>query len=194
MIDVSVFDIDQDFFFKYNSTKNMDELEANKKIEENKSEFTEFFSPKHLIEKYSIRNKPYFIFRNHEEALYKIRELDLNNIKLLHFDAHDDLERDDQESTLNKGNWVSFLINERRCSSVDWITPNFDGIKNFNDKTALGTSFNLTVCGLENHPWAGRIDYVFYTLSPEFCVHQKFILEFVEEMERDLLNKNTILL
>lgn len=86
--DSVVFDIDQDFFFnvKKDAERPSEQLRY-------KKDFVQTIDVRSLLIKYRLFEKPYYIFRSHEEAYWKIKELNLKNIKLLHFDAHDDLDR-----------------------------------------------------------------------------------------------------
>ncbi len=168
-----ILDIDQDFFFTpafygkqteaYRETKHM----------------KQWVSPQEILDRYEIKGMGCKIFTNHNQVLDDILENGYSNIKLIHLDAHSDIEIDENGVVKKSdepavGNWVNYLINNGLCMSIDWVYNN----------PICGNKFPVHSFDYFSHTWHGKIDLVYYTLSPEWCPPNNLIDEFKKGMFR----------
>ncbi|MFW6226456.1 MAG: hypothetical protein ACOC3V_05820 [bacterium] len=165
-----ILDIDQDFFFTY---------EGESKTQTGEPEdFIEQITIQDVLKKYDSENAPFKIFSQHDEVYYEIHRMKIKDIHLIHLDRHDDLERDEYNSKcINLGNWISYLINDEIVKIVDWVSfqdLNISQDKKFNEK-----KYTLNSQNYFNHQPL-NIDYIFFTLSPEFVPHHNNFLKFIE--------------
>lgn len=184
-----IFDLDQDFFFLPRVLDaNTGEDSIENKIWRYKNQ-EQVIDAKKIVDKYNIKRKNYTIFRNHQQVFYYIKNNYGKIDKLLHFDAHSDIE-DSNSNFLSIGNWIQYLINEDICNDIDWITPDFNYLGKFINsigkqtimKTNKGVEYKLYVSDINSHKWEQHIDEVLITVSPEFCPNNGLINEIINFM------------
>lgn len=179
-----ILDIDQDFFFYpplYGSLEEVKELNhLNQKL---------IYRPIDIINRYNIRKKPYKIFKNHNEVALDIISKNYKNheVKLIHLDAHHDLTiKNNNEVVMIKyheitiANWINYLIFHEILSSIDYIYYNIE--ENQKILKAWETEILWSEFSFDKHTFKGPIDYVYYTLSSEWCPENNLVDEFKEEM------------
>ncbi len=173
-----VLDIDQDFMFNCPS--------QTKRIED----YVRLYYLREILDRFNVgKGTPYRLFIDHDEVLWDCRQQNYRNIELIHVDRHDDIPlgpkaiKHDQE-TGNKphlGNWISHLIDDGRCSYVEWIGQHTKGTY---EMERLETPFNhtpFTLCQstLASTQFSKPIDLVYYTVSPGFSPTNIDVLEFI---------------
>jgi hypothetical protein len=185
-----ILDIDQDFMFDCPS--------QTRRIED----YVRLYHLQDILDRFGVgKGTPYRLFVDHDEALWDCRYNNYKNIELIHVDRHDDIplslkdiEHDRENGNRpHTGNWISHLIDDGRCSYVEWIGQHAKGT---HDTQVIETPYNrtsFTLCQttLASTSFRKSIDLVYYTVSPGFSPTNIDVLEFISVFSGYRLEPNS---
>jgi len=174
-----ILDIDQDFMFDCPS--------QTKRIED----YVRLYYLHEILDRFkAYKGLPYRIFVDHDEALWDCRYNNYKDIDLIHVDRHDDIPlgskvlREDQKrgNRPHIGNWISHLIDDGRCSYVEWIGHHPEGTATLTaeETPVQHTPYMLRQSTLASTQYHKPINLVYYTVSPGFSPTNADVLEFIE--------------
>lgn len=165
-----ILDIDEDYFFL--PVFSEDIIEPQSKRDE-----VYYKAPDQLdevIQKFNMRQafQHYKSFINHDEVYHELKQMEFTGkYKLIHIDAHSDIEYNTELQDVHLGNWVTHLIHEDIIDDeIIWIDQVTD-VPSREECLVNNKKYYLNRSKLSNINFGknSRIDITFWTRSPEFC-------------------------
>lgn len=171
-------DIDQDFFYKHVGAS----VDGPSQVC-SRNDLKKCMDFNTLYNKYNlVTAKGFRIFNNHDEVYYELKRMGTTGHNMLHFDRHDDvgLSTNSQDMPVNIGNFISHLALEEIIVTNEWITLN--NVEEEDNILIYDCPYKISK--YENHTTDLRVDYVYFTLSEEFCADNSILLDFINVMNR----------
>lgn len=176
---MTIVDIDQDFFYKFIGKNSINGVNAPC----DKDDLVANMTMKKFFKDMSLGNVGFKLCFKHDEVYYELKRMGVKEVKLLHFDRHDDLDKPEYDSgkSIHIGNWIDPCIKEDIVTENIWIS--FNDSKPHEETLYDKCKYSTFHYNDYIKKFADRPDFIFFTVSQEFCPDNQMLLDFLYEVD-----------